>query len=142
MRYFEVKAKFDKMQENGVIKAVTETYAIAAQTFTDAEHKALEVLSPVTQGELEIVGEKIAPYDNYIYSDTPKSDDKFYLVKYAIITVDEFTAKEKKEYHHVLVEALDVESATDVFNRMPGDATCRELVGIRESAVIECFSEL
>lgn len=141
MRFFEVKAKLDRVQENGAVKSVTETYAIASQTFTDAEHKALEALAPYTKGELDIIAEKIAPYDLYLYSETPKVDDKFYLVKYAIVTIDEFTAKEKKEYHHVLIEALDVESATDVFNYMPGDATCRELVSIKQTNIMECFSE-
>lgn len=141
MRFFEVKVRVDRANASGQVKTVTETYAIAAQTFSDAERKAYEIATQGAEGEVEVVAEKIAPYDKFIYNDAPKVDDKFYLVKYAIITVDEFTAKEKVEYHHVLVEALDVEAATDVFNRMPGDATCRELVGIRESAVIECFSE-
>ena len=141
MRYFEVKVKYDKAADNGAIKTVTEVYALAAQTFTDAERSIGDHIEPFVQGAFEVVGEKIAAYDSFIYSDAPKADDKFWLVKYAVITIDEFTAKEKKEYHHVLVEAIDVESATDVFNRMPGNVTCRELVGIRESAVIECFSE-
>lgn len=141
MRYFEVKVKYDKVADNGAIKTVTETYALAAQTFTDAERSIGDHIEPYVQGAFEVVGEKIAPYDNFIYSDAPKADDKFYLVKYAIITVDEFTAKEKKERMCVLVEAHDIEAATDVFNRMPGDATCRELASISESPVLECFSE-
>lgn len=142
MRYFETKVRVDRMSTNGQVKTVTETYAIAAQTFSDAEHKAYEVASQGAEGEVEVIAEKIAPYDQYIYTDTPKIEDKFYLVKYAIVTVNEFTGKEQTEYYYVLVEALDVESATEVFNRMPGDATCRELVGIRESKVVECISGL
>lgn len=141
MRFFEVKVKYDKVADNGAIKTVTEVYALAAQTFTDAERSIGDHIEPYVQGAFEVVGEKIAAYDSFIYSDAPKADDKFWLVKYAIVTVNEFTGKEQTEYYHVLVEALDVESATEVFNRMPGDVTCRELVGIRESAVIECFSE-
>lgn len=30
MRFFEVKVKYDKMQDNGALKAVTETYALDA----------------------------------------------------------------------------------------------------------------
>lgn len=142
MRFFEVKVKYGKAADNGAIKTVTEVYALAAQTFTDAEHSIGDHIEPYVQGAFEVVGEKIAAYDDFIYSDAPKADDKFWLAKYAIVTIDQFTAKEKKEYHHVLIEALDVESATDVFNHMPGDATCRELVGIRESNVVECFMEL
>ena len=141
MRFFEVKVKYDKAADNGSIKTVTEVYALAAQTFTDAECSIGYNIEPYVQGAFEVVAEKIAPYDQYIYNDTPKPDDKFWLVKYAIVTIDEFTAKEKAEYYHVLISALDVEGATDVFNRMPGDATCRELVGIRESKVIDCFTE-
>lgn len=141
MKFFEVKVRLDRMQESGAIKTVTEAYAIAAQTFSDAEHKAYEIATQGAQGDVEVIAEKIATYDQYIYNDTPKPDDKFWLVKYAIVTVNEFTGKEQAEYYHVLISALDVEGATDVFNRMPGDATCRELVGIRESKVIDCFTE-
>ena len=141
MRFFEVKVRVDRMSTNGQVKTVTETYAIAAQTFSDAEHKAYEVASQGAEGEVEVIAEKIAPYDQYIYTDTPKIEDKFYLVKYAIVTVNEFTGKEQTEYYYVLVEALDVESATEVFNRMPGDATCRELTSVKETNILECFSE-
>lgn len=141
MRFFEVKVKYDKVADNGAIKTVTEVYALAAQTFTDAERSIGDHIEPFVQGAFEVVGEKIAAYDDFIYSDAPKADDKFWLVKYAIVTIDQFTAKEKKEYHHVLIEALDVESATDVFNHMPGDVTCRELVSIKQTNILECFSE-
>lgn len=138
MKFFEVKVRYKRVVENRY-KAVTETYAIAAQTFSDAEHKALEVISQYTEGEVEVLAEKIALYDKFIYSDAPKVDDKFYLVKYAIVAVNENTGKEMREYNHVLVEALDVEGATDVFNRMPGDATCRELTSVKETNILEVF---
>ena len=141
MKYFEVKVRYNRIVDNRP-KLVTETYAIAAQTFTDAERKTFDVLSQYANDGLEVIGEKIAPYDKFIYSGTPKADDKFYLVKYAVVTVDEFTAKEKRERMSVLVEAVDVETATDVFNQMPGDATCRELLSVSESTVLECFSDL
>lgn len=138
MKFFEVKVRYKRVVETRY-KAVTETYAIAAQTFSDAEHKAIEAITPYAEGEVEVIAEKIALYNNYVYSDTPRADDKFYLVKYAIVAVNENTGKEMREYHHVLVEALDVEGATDVFNRMPGDATCRELTSVKETNILEVF---
>lgn len=138
MKFFEVKVRYQRVVEN-LNKVVTETYAIAAQTFSDAEHKALEVISQYTEVEVEVLAEKIALYDKFIYSDAPKVDDKFYLVKYAIVAVNENTGKEMREYHHVIVEALDVEGATDVFNRMPGNAACRELTSVKETNILEVF---
>ena len=138
MKFFEVKVRYKRVVETRY-KAVTETYAIAAQTFSDAEHKAIEAITPYAEGEVEVIAEKIALYNNYVYSDTPRADDKYYLVKYAIVGVNEDTGKEMREYHYVLIEAIDVESVPDVFSREISSLTSRELTSVKETNILEVF---
>jgi hypothetical protein len=66
MRFFEVKVKYDKMQDNGALKAVTETYALDALSFTEAEAKITDMMRPQIKGSFEVTAEKIAPYTNFI----------------------------------------------------------------------------
>lgn len=138
MKFFEVKVRYQRVVEN-LNKVVTETYAIAAQTFSDAEHKAIEAITPYAEGEVEVIAEKIALYNNYVYSDTPRADDKYYLVKYAIVGVNEDTGKVTREYRHVLIEAIDVESVPDVFSREISSLTSRELTSVKETNILEVF---
>lgn len=138
MKFFEVKVRYKRVVETRY-KAVTEVYAIAAQTFSDAEHKAIEAITPYAEGEVEVIAEKIALYNNYVYSDTPRADDKYYLVKYAIVGVNEVTGKVTREYRHVLIEAIDVESVPDVFSREISSLTSRELTSVKETNILEVF---
>lgn len=138
MKFFEVKVRYKRVVDNQH-KTVTEVYAIAAQTFSDAEHKAIEAITPYAEGEVEVIAEKIALYNNYVYSDTPRVDDKYYLVKYAIVGVNEDTGKATREYRHVLIEAIDVESVPDVFSREISSLTSRELTSVKETNILEVF---
>ena len=46
MLFFEVRVKYDKMMENGVIKRVTEAYAVDAMSFTEAEARITDQMRP------------------------------------------------------------------------------------------------
>ena len=81
MRFFEVKVKYDKMLETGAVKTVTETYALDALSFTEAEAKITEKMRPFIQGSFEVTAEKIAPYTNYLRGDS----DLYYQVKYTFM---------------------------------------------------------
>lgn len=94
--WFEVKARYEQTQEDGMIKKVSDSFAIAANDFTEAYTKSCEyVESSLTNGDYDIIGEKIASYKEVFFSDDD-SDDKFYRVKMMFITLDEKSGKEKK----------------------------------------------
>lgn len=61
-KYYEVKVQYQKMQEDGKEKKVTEQYVVEALSFTEAETRIAEEMLPYTDGEFDIVSEKIAPY--------------------------------------------------------------------------------
>ena len=104
MRFFEVKVKYDKMHDNGVLKSVTETYALDALSFTEAEAKIIRELSPFTPGELEI--KKITPMSiSEIFFSDRDADDSWFKCKLAFITIDEKTDKEKRSAVSYLVQA-------------------------------------
>ena len=52
--WFEVKATYDKMTENGLVKKVTEPYLFDALSFTEAECRAIEELTPFISGEFTV----------------------------------------------------------------------------------------
>lgn len=105
------------MQEDGKEKKVTEQYVVEAISFTEAETRIAEEMLPYTDGDLDVVSEKIAPYNEIFISDN-STDDKWFVSKVAFITIDEKTAKEKKQTFRYLVQARTSELAMDYTKEM------------------------
>ena len=116
-KYFEVKIQYQKMQEDGKEKKVTEQYVVEAMSFTEAESRITEEMTPYIDGDFGVVSEKIAPYNEIFLSDK-SDDDKWFISKVGFITLDEKTAKEKKQTFRYLVQAATSELAMDYTKEM------------------------
>ena len=116
-KFYEAKIQYQKMQEDGKEKKVTEQYVVEALSFTEAESRIIEEMSPYISGEFDIVSEKIAPF-NEIFLSENSNDDKWFLSKVGFIILDEKTAKEKKQTFRYLVQAATSELALDYTKEM------------------------
>ena len=116
-KFYEVKIQYQKLQEDGKEKKVTEQYVVEALSFTEAEARIAEEMLPYTDGDLDVVSEKIAPYNEIFISDN-STDDKWFVSKVGFITLDEKTAKEKKQTFRYLVQASTSEIALDYTKEM------------------------
>ena len=116
-KFYEVKIQYQKTLEDGKEKKVTEQYVVEALSFTEAESRIAEEMLPYTDGDLDVVSEKIAPYNEIFLSDRT-DDDKWFISKVGFITLDEKTAKEKKQTFRYLVQAATSELAMDYTNEM------------------------
>ena len=105
------------MLEDGKGKKVTEQYVVEALSFTEAETRITEEMTNYTDGEFDIVSEKIAPYNEIFISDN-STDDKWFVSKVAFITIDEKTMKEKKQTLRYLVQAATSKLALDYTKEM------------------------
>ena len=116
-KFFEVKVQYQKMLEDGKEKNVTEQYVVEAMSFTEAEARITEEMTNYISGDFGVVSEKIAPYNEIFLSDK-SDDDKWFISKVAFITLDEKTAKEKKQTFRYLVQAATSEHALDYTKTM------------------------
>ena len=116
-KFFEVKVQYQKMQDDGKEKNVTEQYVVEALSFTEAESRITEEMTTYTDGDFDVVSEKIAPYNEILLSDN-SNDDKWFLSKVAFITLDERTAKEKKQTFRYLVQSQTSELALEYTKEM------------------------
>ena len=116
-KYYEVKIQYQKILEDGKEKKVTEQYVVEALTFTEAESRIIEEMTPYISGEFDVVSEKIAPYNEIFLSDRT-DDDKWFISKVGFITLDERTDKEKKQTFRYLVQAATSELALDYTKEM------------------------
>lgn len=135
--WFECKIRYDKAQENGAIKKVTEPYLVDALSFTEAEARIIEEQTPFTSGEVNVTAVKRTKIAEIFWDD---SADKWYLVKVAFITIDEKTAVEKKSTSLILVAASDFKGAYDNFMEgMKGTMADFEIVSITETPLMDVY---
>lgn len=134
--WFEIGASYDKMQNNGMVKKVTEKYLFDALSFTESETRAFEELTPFISGEFTVKTNKrtkIAEIFNL-------GADRYYLVKVGFIQLDEKTGAEKRAITQILVGANDFDEALLIFKAgMNGTLADYEVVSISETPILEVF---
>ena len=136
--WFECKVKYVRMLETGMQKAVNEPYLVDALSFTEAESRITEEMAPFISGEFTVSAVKREKLSEVFYDET---GDKWYKVKYNIITVDEKTAVEKKTSVTTLVQAANFQAALDNFMEgMKGTMADFEIASITEIAIMDVFS--
>jgi uncharacterized membrane protein YvbJ len=60
--WFECKIRYEKVMENGMNKKVTEPYLVDALSFTEAESRIIEEITPYISGEFTVSDIKRANY--------------------------------------------------------------------------------
>lgn len=135
--WFECKIRYDKTQENGAIKKVTEPYLVDALSFTEAEARIIEEMTPFISGEVDVNAVKRTKISEIFWDDAA---DKWFLVKVGFITIDEKTAVEKKSVSLILVAGNDFKHAYDNFMEgMKGTMADFEIVSIAETPIMDVY---
>ena len=135
--WFECKVRYDKMQENGMVKKVNEPYLVDALTFTEAEARIIEEMKPFISGEYSISSEKKTRLSEIFFNE---GADRYYLVKVNFITLDENSGVEKKTVSQILVQASDFEDAVEKFKEgMKGTMADYEIGSISETMIMDVF---
>ena len=135
--WFECKVRYDKTMENGAVKKVNEPYLLDALSFTEAEARMIEEITPFISGDFTVSAVKRTKIAEIFWDD---SADKWYLVKVAFITIDEKTAVEKKTTSLILVAASDFQGAVDAFvEGMKDTMADYEIVSIAETPLMDVY---
>lgn len=135
--WFECKIRYDRMQENGAVKKVNEPYLVDALSFTEAESRIIEEMKPFISGDFSISAVKKTKITEIFFDE---SGDKYYMVKYNIITLDERSGVEKKVAVFTMVQAADFDAALANFREgMKGTLADYEIASITETQVMDVF---
>lgn len=135
--WFECKVRYDKLQENGAVKKVTEAYLVDAVSFTEAEARITEEETPFISGEFSVSAVKRTKIAEIFFNET---GDRWYLVKVAFITLDEKTAVEKRSISQILVQASNFKEAYDNFiSGMKDTMADYEVVQISETPLMDVY---
>ena len=135
--WFECKVKYDKMTEDGSQKTVTEPYLVDALSFTEAEARITEEITPFISCEFKVTAVKRTNTAEIFWKE---GGDKWYKVKVNFCTIDEKTGKEKKTPNYMMVQAIDFKDAYDVFMEgMKGTMADFEISQIVETMIMDVY---
>lgn len=136
-QWFECKVRYDKLMENGMQKKVNEPYMVDALSFTEAEARIIEEVTPFISGDFSVSAVKRTNISEIFWDD---SADKWYHVKVNFITIYEKSAVEKKTTSHILVAATDFKGALDNFMEgMKGTMADFEIASIAETTIMDVY---
>ena len=137
--WFECKVRFEKTMETGLLKKVTETYMVDALSFTEAERRFIEEMTPYISGEFTVTDIKRARLAEIVEAEDAASD-RWYKAKVAFITLDEKTGAEKRTSQNVLVQATDFRDALKNLDKsMKGTLGDWVIVTITETTIMDVF---
>lgn len=136
-QWIKTSVRFDKTMENGAIKRVTEPYLVDALSFTEAEARIIEEVTPFISGEFTVSAVNKSKVSEIFWDE---SGDRWYQVKAAFITINEKTGAEKRNKTTFMVQASDFKGAYDNFMQgMKGTMADFEIIGITETPIMDVF---
>ena len=135
--WYECKVKYEMTLETGTQKKVTEAYLVDAMSFTEAENRIIEEMTPYIVGEFEVTAVKKARISELFID---PEGDKWYRAKVMFITIDEKTGVEKKAASTMLVQASDFQRAVkNLEDGMKGTMSDWEINTIAETLLMDVF---
>lgn len=137
--WFECKIRYEKTMENGLVKKVNEPYLVDALSFTEAEARIIEEITPFVTGEFTVSDIKRANYSELFPSDD-EAADKWFKCKLVFIMLDEKSGAEKKSSTQVLVQAADLRDAVKKLDEgMKGTMADYEIALVSETPIMDVY---
>lgn len=137
--WFETKIRYEKTQDDGTQKKVTEQYVVDALSFTEAESAITEEMKAYISGDYKITDIKTAAYHEIFFSDLDK-DDKWYKAKLQFITIDEKTEKEKRTSIFYLVQSGSLTKAVNYIDEFMGKTMIDyAIASVAETQIMDVF---
>lgn len=137
--WFECKIRYEKTMENGMNKKVTEPYLVDALSFTEAEARIIEEMTPFISGEFTVSDIKRANYSE-LFPSEEEAADRWFKCKLVFITLDEKSGAEKKTSTQVLVQAADLRDAVKKLDEgMKGTMADYQIASVAETAIMDVY---
>lgn len=139
MMLFECTVRIERNMGNGKFKKDTETYLVDACSFAEAEGRITKEMNPFITCIFEVVSIKRTNYSE-IFENAALDADKWFKAKLMFITIDERTAKKKKQPVHYIVKATDINNAhAVVVENMKTTVRDYEIATLDETKILDLF---
>ena len=135
--WFECKVRYEKLLENGMQKMVTEPYLVDALSFTEAEARIIQEITPYMSGEFTISNIKRVKYAESFFND---EGDRYYKMRLYFISLDEKSGAEKKTAVNMLVQASTLNEAIEIIEtEMEKSMVDYTIASAAETAIMDVY---
>lgn len=118
---------------------MTETYVVKGISFTEAENRIVDEMTPFISGEFTVANIKRAKYTEMFPSDE-EAADRWFKCKLAFITLDEKSGAEKRATSLTLVQAADLRDAVKKLDEgMKGTMADYQIVSVSETPIMDIY---
>ena len=142
MKWYQVKARLERVQDDGSQKIVSENYLVQAFSFGMAEGVIQKEIAPFASGEFDIISVARKNYSEVIESNLGNEiADKWYKCKVNLVTLNERNGKDMKTSKYFLVQsssALTAHKEVDEF--MSDGISDYEVEQVDETKILEVFT--
>lgn len=136
-QWIETKLRYDKTMENGAVKKVTEPYLVDALSFTEAEARITDEMTPYISGDFSVAAVKKAKIAEVFTNET---SERWWKIRAAFINVDERTGADKRTPSDYIVAGRDIDDALAHFREcMKGTMADYEITGVNDTPLLEIF---
>lgn len=141
MNWYQVKARLERVQDDGSQKIVSENYLVQAFSFGMAEGAIQKEIASFASGEFDIVAVARKNYAEVIESNLGNEiADKWYKCKVNLVTLNERSGKEKKTSQFFLVNANTAMAAHELVDEfMMSSVADYEVEQVDETKILEVF---
>lgn len=141
MKWYQVKARLERVQDDGSQKIVSENYLVQAFSFGMAEGAIQKEIASFASGEFDIVAVARKNYAEVIESNLGNEiADKWYKCKVNLVTLNERSGKEKKTSQFFLVNANTAMAAHELVDEfMMSSVADYEVEQVDETKILEVF---
>ncbi len=136
--WFECKVSYDKENEEGKLKKITEGYLVDALSFTEAETVITEEVSKFITGSSDVKAVKKEKISE-IFRSTDE-EGLWFKAKVAFITVDEITGKEKRTMASIYQQSKDMFTvAVDLKANLKTSVVDWEIKTLTETKILDVY---
>jgi hypothetical protein len=138
MEWFECKVAYEKENEDGKIKKITENYLVDALSFTEAETITIAKVTDLIGGSFDVNAVKKEKIGEIFRSET--GEGIWVKVKVEFITVDEISGKEKRTKVNMYQQTKDMFSvASDLKTNLKKSVVDWEIKSATETKILDVF---
>lgn len=136
----ECIVSYQKVQDDGLEKKVSEKYVLNALTFGKAEECILKEVSSYVSGEVKVVNINPCVFGEVFFDEENADADRWYKARLAFITIDESTEKQKRSRVYYLVQASSFDGAKKAIDSVMGGTMIDYVIEkVEETKYVDVF---
>lgn len=135
--WFECKVTYDKLLENGTQKRVCEPFLVDALSFTEAEARIIEEVTPFISGDFSVEAVGKARISEMFFNE---AGDRFFKFRVYFITLDEKSGAEKRTSVNMMAQACTLKEAIEVLEEgMKSTMADYSIASVKETSIMDVF---